>query len=569
MSIAPNYTWRALQISAFRSSFAREPRKMSSRTLVDTAIDLLLPTLVLVHLFCAPYTKVEESFNIQATHDILNTGIPFSNTSAVLASSYDHVAFPGSVPRTFVGALLLAGVSRPLTTFCSSPDQVQLLIRAILGLANAAALWHLKGAVETAYGRTAGRWYVLFQASQFHVMYYASRTLPNMFAFVLTTVALRNLIMVKSMAWKTQRSSRRRRLALYLLTVAGVIFRSEIAILLAAETAYLLFQQRISLVKEVIPAGLAGAVIALLATVAVDSFFWQQVPLWPEWVGFYYNTVLGKSSDWGTSPFYFYFLNALPRLLLNPMTYLICIPTALKIKMSQDVLIPQLAFIAVYSLLPHKEWRFIVYTIPALTAVAAGGANWIWTRRAKTAMYRLLSIALIISTIASFGISLASLYISSLNYPGGEALSRLHKLAPQEPRLPIHVYLDNLACQTGVSRLQQTHPGWWYDKTEDEAKLVKSTFWKQFDYVLAEKPEKVIGNWKEIDTINGFAGVSMRPGDEDDILPMPAVLGRPGRIVHDAYQRMALVARQKFTKGYWPAIRMAPRIHILKREAPP
>ena len=207
----------------------------------DVALDLLLPILILVHLFLSPYTKVEESFNIQATHDILVTGVPFTNTTEVLKTSYDHVDFPGSVPRTFVGALALAGLSGPFANFFSSPQQIQLLVRALLGLGNAAALWHLKSAVETAYGRTAGRWYVLLQASQFHVLYYASRTLPNMFAFGLTTLAMRNFIMVKAVTWKTQRSAKRRRLALYLLTVAGIIFRSEIAILLAAETGYLLF----------------------------------------------------------------------------------------------------------------------------------------------------------------------------------------------------------------------------------------------------------------------------------------------------------------------------------------
>ncbi|CAK4023763.1 glycosyltransferase family 22 [Lecanosticta acicola] len=567
MSLAGHHTWRALQIGAFRPD-ARKEGKMW-KVLGDAALDLLLPALVLLHLFCSPYTKVEESFNIQATHDILSAGLPLTNTTGILASSFDHVHFPGSVPRTFVGALLLAGISNPLTTFLPRLDQHQLLVRAILGLGNAAALWHFKGAVDIAYGKTAGRWYVLLQASQFHVLYYASRTLPNMFALMLTTVALRNLVMVKAVTWKTLKSSKRRRLALYLLTVAGVVFRSEIAILLAAETAYLMWQQRISLTKEIIPAGLAGAAIGLATTVSIDSLFWQQFPLWPEWVGFYYNTILGKSSEWGTSPFHFYFLNALPRLLLNPMTYLVCIPMALNIQTSVDILLPHVAFIALYSLLPHKEWRFIIYTIPVFTAVAAGGAGWIWTRRQKSKRYSLLSVGLVISTLASFAVSLGLLYISSLNYPGGEALRRLHDIAPSDQRVPVRVFLDNLACQTGVTRFQQIDPDWEYDKTEDQEKLLDPMFWQQFDYVLAEHPERVIGSWRPVEEIKSFAGVSVRPGDEDDILPIPAALGEPGRRMQQIYQNTALFARKRFTKGYWPSIKMEPRIYILQKEVPP
>jgi alpha-1,6-mannosyltransferase len=529
---------------------------------------------VLLHLFYAPYTKVEESFNIQAAHDILYNGVPFVNSSTSLAANYDHVSFPGSVPRTFVGALLLAGLSNPFRSFFSSPDQLQLLIRAVLGLCNAAALWHLKGAVDTAYGKTAGRWYILLQASQFHVLFYASRTLPNMFAFGLTTVALRNLILVKASAWKTATSSKRRRLALYLLTVAGIIFRSEVAILLTTETLYLLYQRRVSLTTEIIPAGIAGLAIGLFTTVSVDSFFWQQFPLWPEWVGFYYNTILGKSSDWGTSPIYFYFLNAIPRLLLNPMTYLVTIPQSLlkANNISRDILIPQLAFIAIYSLLPHKEWRFIIYTIPALTTVAAGGAGWIWTRRSKTLFYKISSSALLASVLFSFTLSTTLIHLSSLNYPGGEALRLLHQLEP-EYRIPIKVHIDNLACQTGVSRFQQLRPTWIYDKTESESLLLDPLFWHDFDYVIAEDPARVIGAWTPIADVRSFAGVTLRPrdGGDDEIFPpsrLVAAVTGGGERVQRMYEDFVALVRRRVTRGFWPAIRMVPRLYILQREVP-
>jgi alpha-1,6-mannosyltransferase len=74
---------------------------------------LLIPALVLLHLAVAPYTKVEESFNLQAVHDILTYGVPKNNDNAleIFKNEYDHFSFPGVVPRSFVGALVLAGAS--------------------------------------------------------------------------------------------------------------------------------------------------------------------------------------------------------------------------------------------------------------------------------------------------------------------------------------------------------------------------------------------------------------------------------------------------------------------------
>ncbi|KAI6817417.1 glycosyltransferase family 22 protein [Hortaea werneckii] len=583
MSISQYATWRALQIGANNNNNSNNNNMTNfseTKKLFNSIWPLLLVLSVFnVHLIAAPYTKVEESFNIQATHDILNYGVPWTNTSAVLHDKFDHVAFPGSVPRTFVGALLLAGSNMAIraASFLNPIDSdlpgQQLMVRATLGALNSVALLSVKGAVDTAYGKTAGTWYTFFQVTQFHVMFYASRTLPNMFAFAITTYALSALILVKAVTAKSARSARRRRLALYLLTVSGIIFRSEIAILLAAETVYLIARQRPSLTKEIIPAGVAGAAIGLAITVSVDSFLWQQFPLWPELAGFYYNTILGKSIEWGTSPFHFYFLNAIPRLLLNPVTYVLCIPLALATKAtqktSQDILVPHVVFILAYSLLSHKEWRFIIYSVPAFTAVASAGASWIWTRRSKSLVYQCLAALLVISTLASAVASTGLLYISSLNYPGGHALAQFHDLTSSEKGKSISVYLDNLACQTGVTRFQQVHPHWRYDKTEDEEKLLDPMFWQQFDYVIAEKPRRIIGSWEPIATQSGYAGLTLRPEDDADLLPLSKAPDGLLKTVHDVYNDIAGLLRTKITKGLWPAVKMEPRLYILKKQDPP
>ena len=59
--------------------------------------DGLLLLSVLAHVFGAPFSKVEESFNLQATHDVL--------FHTLNVTAYDHLEVPGVVPRTFTGTL--------------------------------------------------------------------------------------------------------------------------------------------------------------------------------------------------------------------------------------------------------------------------------------------------------------------------------------------------------------------------------------------------------------------------------------------------------------------------------
>jgi alpha-1,6-mannosyltransferase len=277
------------------------------------------------------------------------------------------------------------------------------------------------------------------------------------------------------------------------------------------------------------------------------------------------------------------------------LTYLLALPFALTHPSTRSsaayIIIPSLVFVAIYSAQPHKEWRFIAYTIPPLTAAAAQGASYIWTHRTKSIIYRLLSLALIASTAASFLLSnFVLLPASSANYPGARALNTLHNRA-NNTKPVINVYLGNLACQTGVTRflemplpqnseltaLESAGSGsvWRYDKTEDETAKAFPPFWKRFDYVLIEPSEEkkvrtASGrprSWEEVETIHGFAGLSvLRPGDgatgqlEEGLFGL--VLGPEGA------QYWAMVrdyARKHVTRGWWAELRMEPKIKILRR----
>ncbi|KAI9668873.1 MAG: dolichyl-P-Man:Man(7)GlcNAc(2)-PP-dolichol alpha-1,6-mannosyltransferase [Alyxoria varia] len=374
----------------------------------------------------------------------------------------------------------------------------------------------------------------------------------------------------------------RSRRAIALITGAGVIFRSELAILLAMLSISFFLTQKNSLKNVVFPTGLAAAPAALFVTVSIDSFFWQAFPIWPEFIAFRYNTLVGKSAEWGTSPWHFYITTAIRKLMMNPMSYDVCLPIGAFVyatrRFSLKTLFPLAGYVCLYSILPHKEWRFIVYIIPPLTAVSASGAAWIWNRRAKSLFYSCLNLVLVTSVMGTFISSLAMSAISSLNYPGAHALNRLHELAAFSNGTT-RVHLDNLSCQTGVTRFlqqpapermdgDQSSPLWMYDKTEDEMLLRDPLFWAKLDYAISETND-LPGEWDIIDTVKSYDGIEYNGGDGIVSLLLEGPAGRLGFDISRLMTYEHAIAnwvKRHLTAGRWPVIRMKPNLHILKRQ---
>ncbi|KAL1671841.1 Alg9-like mannosyltransferase family-domain-containing protein [Schizophyllum commune] len=456
----------------------------------EVALDALLLATSYAHVLLAPYTKVEESFNLHAIHDVYFFGADIN--------AYDHVVHPGPVPRTFIAAAGLGAVLRPITRvlgdagYLTCKSDVQIVARLLLATLACAPLMCLRRTVQRQFGRLTSLFFALVCITQFHMMFWMSRTVPNTYAFVLATMSIALLL--------GRPSPKRTRRAINLLTVGGVLFRAELALLLAPITLHALLSGRISF---------------RMAISTVCLRYLGAAPVWPELASMYYNVVLGRSADWGTSPATHYLTALLPKLLTAyPLAFI-----SLGDYRVRALLLPHLAFVALMSLLAHKEWRFVIYVFPAVNVGAAralrGMVSWPKNPAFGRLMYLIALGALGLNAAATIFVFVPS---SIHNYPGGEALARLHELV--YPNVPVHVHISNYAAQTGATLFQHErappYPEWvddedlparpWtYDKTEGVT-LAALTRDARITHAISEEPPSkssniVTATWGAVDPI--------------------------------------------------------------------
>jgi alpha-1,6-mannosyltransferase len=352
---------------------------------------------------------------------------------------------------------------------------------------------------------TRGTWLLLITACQFHIPFYASRMLPNTFAMV--------VVLQSYACWVDGQI----RSAAALLVWGTAVFRCDLLLLLGSIGLSWLLLRQLGLV-EALMIGIVTGVAALLLTVPLDSLLWQRL-LWPEGEVFYFNTILGKSKEWGTSPWYWYFTSAIPKamlltLLLLPLATfrfaellvtwernlrrswndrsitannsnigMVTLPSLSNFVDTTwlPFLLPILGFVVLYSFLGHKEIRFIFPALPILNLVAALGMSKLnrlafssndLTKKddncdAKSFSWiaRIGFGCCILCMLASLGGSLAFVAVSRWNYPGGDALMVLVRQIQHQQQLSdvalaattttIKVHIDVASAMSGVSLFGQ------------------------------------------------------------------------------------------------------------------
>jgi len=445
------------------------------------------------HCFLSPFTKVEESFNVQACHDLIHHQLNLTQ--------YDHLEFPGVVPRTFLGALAITIPTLPLQWVASLWLKTKLYELLIVRLCLAAfvsfGLTKFNSAIRDQLGEETSRCFIIVTIVQFHLMFYASRPLANTFALVLVTLAFS--------CWMCAMSAEGfRKQMLYdkltvILAFAALVFRGEIVVLAGSILLIELLSGGIQLTQlpRVALVGIVGGLLSVGLSVAVDSIFWGRL-LWPEGEVLWFNVVENKSHEWGVMPWHWYFTRALPRMLTG------CLPLAtlgfLYEPRVRKFVLAALLFVAVYSYLPHKEQRFIIYVIPLFSLSAAAGASHAYKRWEKSKLLGIVCSGFVLMTVVATFLMLTA---SVMNYPGGHALAHLHEL--DEARHLLHgdcprlVHIDVEPAMTGVSRFgERPELGWTYSKAEN---LTVAQL-EQFPYRLTNTPN--VKHYRNIYAAKGF-----------------------------------------------------------------
>ncbi|CAN6461121.1 unnamed protein product [Victoria cruziana] len=462
-------------------------RTKLGRALEHYGWDALLASIAAFHVFMAPYTKVEESFNVQAMHDIM-----YHHHHLEM---YDHFEFPGVVPRTFLGSLFVSCLASPLVLIMELFHLTKLygliVVRLMLGSFILTTLGFFRRQVKMQFGSQVEAFFAMLTASQFHLLYYSTRPLPNIFALGLVNLAY---------AFWLKRNFKA---TLRCLVCATIIFRCDVVLLLGPIGLEFLLIKSVSF-WEAFRCCIITSFLCIGISVLVDSIMWQRL-VWPEFEVLWFNSILNRSSEWGTQALHWYFSSSLPRSLLA--AYPLCLVGMLLDRRLLPYCLPVFLFVMLYSKLPHKELRFIISSVPIFNLSAAVAAARIYINRKKS-VWKLLYLMLIGSLVVSLGCSIITSVASYSNYPAAYALKSLHKIVEDGSGKAADclVHIDPFAAMNGISRFCENKSPWRYSK--EEGITIEEFHGGNFTYLLNEHSS--VPGFKCLFAVDGFSRISLQ-----------------------------------------------------------
>lgn len=293
--------------------------------------------------------------------------------------------------------MLTALIAKPLLVvynmleiFQTSVD-VQVMVRVMLGGVFAFACANLIQTLSRKMGRATSVWFAIWTLAQFHIPYYAGRTLPNFMALPWFLLGISFILL------------REEFFGILFITATATVMRLEIAAFIIPTAIQLVLQKRTSLFNALL-AGAIGGFGSLALTAPLDYWLWaptlphDQLPgftplktLWPEFSAMLYNIVDGKAANWGVMPKHFY-ATALAKSLAGalPIAFFGLVWAAAQAvtgktrgvlgnrnqmrnvgEIARTLLPGTVCLILALSTVGHKEWRFIVYAYPVINMIAA------------------------------------------------------------------------------------------------------------------------------------------------------------------------------------------------------
>jgi GPI mannosyltransferase 3 len=267
---------------------------------------------------------------------------------------------------------------------------------------------------------------------------------------------------------------RRRQIVGASLLGLAALFRIQSAIFCAGCLGILLARRQLK------QTGIVFLVFAFWAFVygALDALTWHNVPgtLAGGWfhsavVYIRFNLIEGRASDWGTSPWFYYF-----RYLWSAMPSVAIVFSAgvlLAWRRAAGIFAIAAVFFALYSLVPHKEMRFLIPVLPLLCALTGVGLSSIPNKVVRNAAMTGAMLALLFSTLTFRTLTFGSIgaYLDRANESAWDDCGDKNRLLLEASKQKdlCGIRLDaNLAWTGGSTYLHRKAPLYAFDSNKPQ-----------------------------------------------------------------------------------------------------